>query len=552
MGNAPGKLNSSTSNSNATACDGGSLVPNGIYPEDAQDFDAKVVQRLILVRQMAPFYAGADDPDPEVASTNTKANLTLEDNNADANDNADADGDDAAVAIAAAVVVGSADQTKKNDDGWWSYNMMLAQHEQQQKQSMEEYENSAHSLGASTSSLAEGSAASPGRRSGHARVGSGFFQRLKNSHQRSPSSAAAAANSDPQSPLAFPKHSSPSLSPAPTHQHLHNHDRSFSDQQQQPPVDLQKLLRRHVECPICFLYYPQNINYTRCCHKPLCTECFVQIKRKLDDDLITPTHCPYCVEVNLGIIYYAPVGVRGLMTASLAGGGFVDDSRGRAHSFSGGRNANNNTGEPLIVMSDDIRPGLVKELGAEIEAKRREQERSAENMALVAAATRRASARTARAGRSQGAAAGSGSGSSSRQRRLVAVAPEYAAYASAMRAAGQTDLEEFLIQEAIRMSLAAQEGEQQQRNVTAADPLEPLAEQPEESAAAPTAGLGDAIDAIDPAEPIANQADPAEPIADTNQPISAPALAPLTLDAAELEAIASITSRCDNTVVACE
>ncbi|KAI7830787.1 hypothetical protein BX661DRAFT_180085 [Kickxella alabastrina] len=483
MGNAPGKLNSSTAPAMPR------LVPNGIYPEDAQDFDAKVVQRLILIRQMAPFYAGADDPDPE-------------DNNADANANAnadgDADGDDAAVAIAAAVAAGSADQTKKNDDGWWSYNMMLAQHEQQQKQSSKD------PPGCSTASLAEGSAASPGRRNGHARVGSGFFQRLKNSHQRSPSSAAAAAaNSDPQSPLAFPKHSSPSLSPAPTHQHLHNHERSFSDQQQQQPsADLQKLLRRHVECPICFLYYPQNINYTRCCHKPLCTECFVQIKRKLDDGLITPTHCPYCVEVNLGIIYYAPVGVRGLVTASLAGGGFVDDSRGRAHSFSGGRNANNNTGEPLIVMSDDIRPGLVKELGAEMEAKRREQERSAENMALVAAATRRASARAARAGRSQ-AAASSDSGSDSRQRRLVAVAPEYAAYASAMRAAGQTDLEEFLIQEAIRMSLAAQEGEQQQqRNVTATDPLEPLAEQPEESAAAPTTGLDDAIGPIDPVEPI--------------------------------------------------
>ncbi|KAJ1881382.1 hypothetical protein LPJ66_011332, partial [Kickxella alabastrina] len=88
MGNAPGKLNSSTSNNNATVCDGGSLVPNGIYPEDAQDFDAKVVQRLILIRQMAPFYAGADDPDPEVASTNTNANLNLLFSNVDSNANA--------------------------------------------------------------------------------------------------------------------------------------------------------------------------------------------------------------------------------------------------------------------------------------------------------------------------------------------------------------------------------------------------------------------------------------------------------------------------------
>lgn len=34
-----------------------------------------------------------------------------------------------------------------------------------------------------------------------------------------------------------------------------------------------------IECPICFLWYPENINYCRCCHQPICTECFVEIKR---------------------------------------------------------------------------------------------------------------------------------------------------------------------------------------------------------------------------------------------------------------------------------
>ncbi|EKG20581.1 Protein SIP5 [Macrophomina phaseolina MS6] len=33
------------------------------------------------------------------------------------------------------------------------------------------------------------------------------------------------------------------------------------------------------ECPICFLYYPPYLNMTRCCDQPICSECFVQIKR---------------------------------------------------------------------------------------------------------------------------------------------------------------------------------------------------------------------------------------------------------------------------------
>ncbi|KAI8067754.1 hypothetical protein BC940DRAFT_50361 [Gongronella butleri] len=60
-----------------------------------------------------------------------------------------------------------------------------------------------------------------------------------------------------------------------------------------------------VECPICFLYYPPNINYSRCCDQPICTECFIQIHRPTDD----PSHaatCPYCLQDNYGAIYYPP------------------------------------------------------------------------------------------------------------------------------------------------------------------------------------------------------------------------------------------------------
>ncbi|MBW0543583.1 hypothetical protein O181_083298 [Austropuccinia psidii MF-1] len=68
-------------------------------------------------------------------------------------------------------------------------------------------------------------------------------------------------------------------------------------------------LHTTVECPICFLYYPSNINLSRCCQQPICTECFVHIKRndptpqELKSD---PACCPYCVESNFGVTYEPP------------------------------------------------------------------------------------------------------------------------------------------------------------------------------------------------------------------------------------------------------
>ncbi|ORZ13074.1 hypothetical protein BCR42DRAFT_419117 [Absidia repens] len=61
-----------------------------------------------------------------------------------------------------------------------------------------------------------------------------------------------------------------------------------------------------VECPICFWYYPSNINFSKCCDQPLCTECFVQMKRT---DPHLPACCPFCVQPNFGIIYHLPSSV---------------------------------------------------------------------------------------------------------------------------------------------------------------------------------------------------------------------------------------------------
>lgn len=90
-----------------------------------------------------------------------------------------------------------------------------------------------------------------------------------------------------------------------------------------PSKDLLLLLYKNlVECPICFLYYPDNLNLSRCCLQPICTECFVQIKRldphtphddpandnpnseELPHTLISePANCPYCAMTDFGVIF---------------------------------------------------------------------------------------------------------------------------------------------------------------------------------------------------------------------------------------------------------
>ncbi|SNX81608.1 uncharacterized protein MEPE_00313 [Melanopsichium pennsylvanicum] len=64
------------------------------------------------------------------------------------------------------------------------------------------------------------------------------------------------------------------------------------------------------ECPICFLSYPTPLNFSRCCHQPICTECFVQMKRadptSHNPPSSEPRACPFCVEPNFGVTYAPP------------------------------------------------------------------------------------------------------------------------------------------------------------------------------------------------------------------------------------------------------
>lgn len=84
-----------------------------------------------------------------------------------------------------------------------------------------------------------------------------------------------------------------------------------------------KLYKTAMECPICFLYFPEPLNYSRCCRQPICTECFVQIKRldphpphddaaqqnqgELPHTLISEcASCPYCAMSDFGVTYDPP------------------------------------------------------------------------------------------------------------------------------------------------------------------------------------------------------------------------------------------------------
>lgn len=90
---------------------------------------------------------------------------------------------------------------------------------------------------------------------------------------------------------------------------------------------LLRIYKNAEECPICFLFFPKFLNTTRCCSQPICTECFVQMKRSEPhfphdendegtpaeeeetdpEKLISePVKCPFCAVPNFGVIYTPP------------------------------------------------------------------------------------------------------------------------------------------------------------------------------------------------------------------------------------------------------
>lgn len=67
-----------------------------------------------------------------------------------------------------------------------------------------------------------------------------------------------------------------------------------------------------VECPICCLAHPRNINWTACCRQPICTFCFVHLRMPPSGRALS---CPFCNEAeSFGVRYWAPVALEELPT----------------------------------------------------------------------------------------------------------------------------------------------------------------------------------------------------------------------------------------------
>ncbi|CAN0486010.1 unnamed protein product, partial [Ectocarpus sp. 12 AP-2014] len=54
------------------------------------------------------------------------------------------------------------------------------------------------------------------------------------------------------------------------------------------------------ECPICFMHY-HGVNRTTCCAKPLCTECYLQVRPPRSSVV-----CPFCNCTKFSVEYLGP------------------------------------------------------------------------------------------------------------------------------------------------------------------------------------------------------------------------------------------------------
>ncbi|KAF1959781.1 hypothetical protein CC80DRAFT_310299 [Byssothecium circinans] len=270
------------------------------------------------------------------------------------------------------------------------------------------------------------------------------------------------------------------------------------------------LYKNPTECPICFLYYPPYLNKTRCCDQPICSECFVQIKRpdphppehhdgpdappptepQEDGMLVSePACCPFCVQPEFGITYEPPPFRRGLAyanqqsfanaasamssTSSLSSQGPTSPTRRRATSVA----ANDIT----VITTDRVRPDWAKKLAdARAHALRRSAAATALHNAAYMMGNLQSESRGFGIGRrrrtmfgNNESASSSGQGTPRREGDLNALLAAAAGQGSSDRSEGQADLtsvrqssrrgnriddlEELMLMEAIRLSLAAEE-----------------------------------------------------------------------------------------------
>ncbi|CBY00121.1 SNF1-interacting protein [Plenodomus lingam] len=259
------------------------------------------------------------------------------------------------------------------------------------------------------------------------------------------------------------------------------------------------LYKNAAECPICFMFYPPHLNKTRCCDQSICSECFVQIKRP---DPHTPEHhgdaeatpaepeeeinlvsepatCPFCKMPEFGVTYEAPPFRRGLVysfqgqgplssptsamssTTSLNSPNSAPTGRRRATSLA--------VNDKAVVTTDMVRPDWAKKLAdARAHALRRAAAATAlHNAAYMMGSAQQQESRFAIGRRRRmfgtDSAGSSGVGTPRREgeassgRATESMGDLFPARLSSRRGNRIEDLEELMMMEAIRLSLAAEE-----------------------------------------------------------------------------------------------
>lgn len=269
------------------------------------------------------------------------------------------------------------------------------------------------------------------------------------------------------------------------------------------------LYKDATECPICFLSYPPYLNSTRCCDQPICTECFVQIKRaephlpehhpdgqardpnqELSPEdppemlVSEPSACPYCQQPEFGVTYEPPPFRRGIVystsSTNLASSSTRSpmSSQSSLHSTPPNPNPAPPTGRrrghslsanaPNVITTDRIRPDWATKLAT---VRAHQARRSAAATALhtaaflVGANDQRGILRSSRFGRRNTGGSGSGSGTPSSGAIIVegpdggeAMERSNNMYnADGSRRSRMDELEDMMFMEAVRLSLAAEE-----------------------------------------------------------------------------------------------
>ncbi|KAI0807201.1 hypothetical protein C8Q74DRAFT_1313087 [Fomes fomentarius] len=252
------------------------------------------------------------------------------------------------------------------------------------------------------------------------------------------------------------------------------------------------IYRGAIECPICFLYYPSNINRSRCCDQAICTECFVQIKRvepTTTHVVSEPAACPYCVQDNFGIVYTPPPWRTGLGSEGATPPSWPDSPKATSdapgNSSMKRRRKSFGHNDPEVVTVDHIHPDWEAKLAAVRAAVARRANRRiimrqvGDRLIPIGVTSGRVHTIPAEEGGSENV---EGSGERGSRRRRRHQNQDINQFLGTVGLGGQ-DLEEIMVMEAMRLSLLEHEAQQRRQKE------EEEKRQKEEAAAAAANGV---------------------------------------------------------------